>query len=219
MFYRLHILSLIVLASASAAPDVALEKAFTEKVRPLLVTYCYGCHGDEKAKGGINIEDYKTLSAVRRNPKFWKNVVHQLRDEEMPPESEKKQPSAAERAALIGWLEANATRIDLESIPRDPNSGYSRIVTWVSRARPVVLQVEYFDRKQRLLKRSVSGGFTILEGEDRQIDEIMDDEDFRLRVDRVMTVTQNFRVEKCDMGAAMGARMQLYAKSLKQLAL
>ena len=104
---------------ARAAAPSALEKEFEAKVRPLLASYCFGCHGGEKAKGGINIEDYKSLSAVRRNPKFWKNVVRQLRDEEMPPEDE-KQPSDGEREALISWLEQHATRIDVASIPRDP---------------------------------------------------------------------------------------------------
>ncbi|MFT4548896.1 MAG: hypothetical protein ACI8XO_001168 [Verrucomicrobiales bacterium] len=101
------------------APSDALEKEFSTKIKPLLTTYCLGCHGGEKAKGGINIEDYETLSAVRRNPKFWKNVVHQITDGEMPPEDE-KQPSAAESAVLVSWLEAHATKIDLASIPRDP---------------------------------------------------------------------------------------------------
>ena len=106
------------LEARAESPEL-LEQAFSSKVRPLLATYCFGCHGAEKSKGGINIEDYKTLSAVRRNPKFWKNVVRQLRGAEMPPEDE-KQPAAAQRTALIGWLEKHATRIDLASIPKDP---------------------------------------------------------------------------------------------------
>ncbi len=105
--------------SVAAATPEALEQEFADNVRPLLASYCFTCHGNDRAKGGINIEDYKTLSAVRRNPKFWKNVVHQLGEEEMPPEDE-KQPAVAERAKLIAWLEENATRIDLASIPKDP---------------------------------------------------------------------------------------------------
>lgn len=109
----------LAIGDAAAASSDELEKAYAGKVRPLLTKYCFGCHGAEKSKGGINIADYQSLAAVRRNAKFWKNVVHQLAEGEMPPEDE-NQPSKAERAALIGWLEINATRIDLGSIPKDP---------------------------------------------------------------------------------------------------
>ena len=102
----------LAIGDAAAASSDELEKAYAGKVRPLLTKYCFGCHGAEKSKGGINIADYQSLAAVRRNAKFWKNVVHQLAEGEMPPEDE-NQPSKAERAALIGWLEINATRIDL----------------------------------------------------------------------------------------------------------
>ena len=109
----------LAIPDALAAVPPVLEKEFSEKIRPLLAEYCFGCHGAEKSKGGINIEDYKALSAVRRNPKFWKNVVHQLVEGEMPPEDEPL-PGEAQRAAMVGWLEENATRIDLASIPKDP---------------------------------------------------------------------------------------------------
>jgi hypothetical protein len=62
-------------------------------------------------------------------------------------------------------------------------------------------------------------GFTLLEGTEKQIDEIADSEDFRLRIDRCMTSIQNFRVERCDAGGAMAERMKLYGKSLGQLGL
>jgi len=62
-------------------------------------------------------------------------------------------------------------------------------------------------------------GFTILEGSDKQIDAISDSDDFRLRIDRVMTVTQNLRVDRCDVGAVYGNRMKAYAGALQQLKL
>ena len=42
----------------------------------------------------------------------------------------------------------------VEAIPRDKHSGYSRIVSWVSVERPVILRAEYFDRHGALLKVS-----------------------------------------------------------------
>ena len=113
------VLTVLPFGSACLAAPEALEAEFSEKIRPLLQTYCFGCHGGEKLKADINIEDYKSLSSVRRNPKFWRNVVDQLGSEEMPPEDE-KQPTSAERGLLVSWLEKHATKIDLASIPKDP---------------------------------------------------------------------------------------------------
>jgi hypothetical protein len=113
------LLAALPFGSACLAASEALEAEFSEKIRPLLQAYCFGCHGGEKLKGDINIEDYKSLSSVQRNPKFWRNVVDQLGAEEMPPEDE-EQPTSAERGQLISWLEKHATKIDLASIPKDP---------------------------------------------------------------------------------------------------
>ncbi len=61
------------------------------------------------------------------------------------------------------WLRAEASEGDtvdvVEAVPRDPESGYSKITTWVSRARHVIVQAEYTDRKGALLKISRSSGF------------------------------------------------------------
>jgi hypothetical protein len=52
----------------------------------------------------------------------------------------------------------------VESVPREEDSGYSRLVSWVSREKPVFLRVDYYDRRERLLKRSTAEGFTRVEG-------------------------------------------------------
>jgi len=66
------------------------------------------------------------------------------------------------------WLEASVVDGDtvdvVESVPDDPLSGYSRIVSRVSRSRLVFDRVEYYDRQGRLLKRSTA--FDVSLGED-----------------------------------------------------
>ncbi len=47
----------------------------------------------------------------------------------------------------------------VESRPTSSHSGYSRIVSWVSRERAVLMKAEYYDRKERHLKTSRSEGF------------------------------------------------------------
>ncbi len=51
-------------------------------------------------------------------------------------------------------------RVDVvEAEPVDPHSGYSRIVTWVSTEKHVILKAEYTDRRGQLMKVSRSTGF------------------------------------------------------------
>ncbi len=80
-----------------------LEMQFAAEVRPLLETYCAACHGGKKHKGDID------FSAIGADPTasrgVWTTCSEKLRMREMPPEKE-KQPSDAERAALLAWINA-----------------------------------------------------------------------------------------------------------------
>lgn len=62
-------------------------------------------------------------------------------------------------------------------------------------------------------------GFTIMEGNEQQIRTLTESDEFRARIDRVMNVTQNAQLERCDVGANVGQRMQLYGSVLQQLGL
>lgn len=48
----------------------------------------------------------------------------------------------------------------LERIPNDPNSGYARQVVWMDVTELRLQQVEFFDRRERLLKTLSTEGFT-----------------------------------------------------------
>ncbi|MCU7916681.1 MAG: outer membrane lipoprotein-sorting protein, partial [Candidatus Thiodiazotropha sp. (ex Gloverina cf. vestifex)] len=47
----------------------------------------------------------------------------------------------------------------LERYPVDPNSGYTRQQVWVDQARFIPLKIEYYDRKNALLKTLVFRGY------------------------------------------------------------
>ncbi len=106
--------TLLFLALASAdAVD------FAKDVRPVLETYCFKCHGAEKAKGEVKLHEAKDLAALYRDPLVWDKVLAELRDEAMPPD-DKPQPSADERKRVIAWLERALNDPDPASVPRDP---------------------------------------------------------------------------------------------------
>ncbi len=113
MRLRLSILaSVLVLARADAAD-------FAKDVRPLLETYCFKCHGADKAKAGVKLHDAADLAALYRDPVMWDKVLTELRDEAMPPD-DKPQPSADERKRLVAWLDRALNDPDPASVPRDP---------------------------------------------------------------------------------------------------
>jgi hypothetical protein len=62
-------------------------------------------------------------------------------------------------------------------------------------------------------------GFSIIEGSEQQIDAISDSEDFRTRVQRVITVAHGVRVMELDVGDDVGKRMKQYGSAIQQLKL
>ncbi len=49
-------------------------------------------------------------------------------------------------------------------IPKDSNSGYTKQVSWVDKSSFLIQQIEYYDRKQELLKTAVFSDYKQIEG-------------------------------------------------------
>jgi hypothetical protein len=62
-------------------------------------------------------------------------------------------------------------------------------------------------------------GFTIVEGKEDPIAELVASEEFRIRVNRLMLLAHGAHVDVCDVGEGVGARMKLYATAVTQLKL
>ncbi|MBA3698526.1 MAG: DUF1592 domain-containing protein [Planctomycetes bacterium] len=92
-------------SSVLAADKSVVHAAFEKDIVPLLNTYCYGCHGEQKQKGDLNLQVYRTGAAADKARKVWKEAFDQLTSREMPPEKE-KQPSDAERAKITAWIKS-----------------------------------------------------------------------------------------------------------------
>lgn len=108
---RFPILSLLlgacVPAGFAAVPD------FGRDIRPFLDQHCVSCHGPKKEKGGVRFD---SIGPATQKPEFaqtWQEVREQLLKGEMPPE-EKPQPSAAQKQAIIAWIDAELERAQRE---------------------------------------------------------------------------------------------------------
>ena len=106
----------------SASPRVdrrAAEAQLNETVMPVLREYCWDCHGDTEAKGGVNFDAHTNLMAVLRDRGTWERVIQTVRSGEMPPKKRKAQPDTEVRTHLVGWIERTLFPID----PSRPDPG------------------------------------------------------------------------------------------------
>lgn len=85
--------------------EVPAPDAFAGTIRPLLTKYCIECHSTERHKGDLDLEQFSSIEAARRQPRVWQQVVEQLGLGEMPPADE-AQPTAAEAEQLNGHVRA-----------------------------------------------------------------------------------------------------------------
>ncbi|MEC9043680.1 MAG: DUF1592 domain-containing protein, partial [Verrucomicrobiota bacterium] len=78
-----------------------------ERATRILNTYCVSCHGPEKQKGEVQLNDLESIDAVDLQSLF-SNIKEVVHFREMPPE-DAKQLTTAERSVLLGWLENQLT--------------------------------------------------------------------------------------------------------------
>ncbi|MEX2216095.1 MAG: DUF1587 domain-containing protein, partial [Phycisphaeraceae bacterium] len=96
----------------ASAPD-----PFEAKVKPFLVTYCYGCHGAEKQKADLALHGYGNSKSILRDRKTWLSVAAMIKSGEMPAGKGAK-PTQHERDFLVTWIDATLNDIDCTN--RDP---------------------------------------------------------------------------------------------------
>ena len=120
--FRCHLLThrylgvLVVIGSAwfAAAPttSIAAEDAdtqashvFQETVRPLLVRYCSGCHGEDTQEADIALTSYASPQSARADRETWMAVDEAVLFGSMPPEDE-PQPTRDERKQISSWIQS-----------------------------------------------------------------------------------------------------------------
>ena len=87
------------------APHVHAADPFEDQVLPFVKSYCVQCHNAKKASGELDLTRYTSASKILEDFRQWEHVVAFLKKEEMPP-AKAKQPTPAERAAILTTLES-----------------------------------------------------------------------------------------------------------------
>src|SRR5262244_428880 len=84
---------------ASAGPSPSSSQ------RQFLDRYCATCHNEQLKSGGLSLVQVD-LSRPGAQPELWEKVVRKLHTGVMPPPN-MRQPSEAERRAILTWLETS----------------------------------------------------------------------------------------------------------------
>lgn len=93
---------------AAPAVEAKVDPAvLRDRAMRLMETYCVSCHGPEKPKGDVRLDALETIDPVDQQ-KLFGSAKDSLQKREMPPEKA-KQPSEAERAVLMQWLDGQLT--------------------------------------------------------------------------------------------------------------
>lgn len=95
-------------ASADAAPSPSLS-SFEDKVRPILVKHCVGCHGRDKPKAKLRLDTLNPDLVKGPHAETWHDVLDNLNLGEMPPPDELAL-SDQDRRVLVGWLTGELKR-------------------------------------------------------------------------------------------------------------
>ncbi len=122
---RINRCLLALLLWAMSVPGV--QAADGEPLNRLLSEHCVSCHGEKKAKGGLNLTKLLLEQPLIKNREQWNNVIEFVKNGEMPPEDE-KQPSPKERSAILQHLDQALNDFDFSSLD-DPGFEAARRLT------------------------------------------------------------------------------------------
>ena len=96
---------LALLVAAGTFVRAADERAFRETVQPILKEHCNTCHSTAKQKGDLDLEQFASVTEIKKHPAVWERVIEQLANSEMPPKKE-PQLSAQQKQRLTTWVQA-----------------------------------------------------------------------------------------------------------------
>ena len=96
-------------AAVDEPPSIAhfetLGVQYTDQIRPLVTRFCLKCHASQGENGEPDLERFRVLDDVRRDPAVWEQINLMLGSGEMPPQ-ESEQLDVRQRVRIQEWIEA-----------------------------------------------------------------------------------------------------------------
>jgi mono/diheme cytochrome c family protein len=104
--------------AAELKPSATAVARFRAEVQPILVKYCYDCHGDGMSKGQVSFDTEVSDEALVARAPLWFTALRNVRAGVMPPDDGPR-PTREEVAQLERWIKYDAFGID----PHQPDPG------------------------------------------------------------------------------------------------
>lgn len=91
---RIHLLLLFGASFSAAAVPPAFEQ------------HCFKCHDATQAEGDLDLEHFVSAKADVASVATLEDIILRIQEGDMPPRKSKRQPTDAERAAMITWAQS-----------------------------------------------------------------------------------------------------------------
>ena len=103
--------SLLLAMDSQPISEAVSQEKFNRDILPIMKDFCFGCHGNERAKAELNLEAFGTSPDFFKDGRAWERVSEMLRHREMPPEN-KKQPTENQRILLTEFIDGELAKFD-----------------------------------------------------------------------------------------------------------
>lgn len=115
----LTVLCLLLPAMAGAAETKhqERERQFQSKIQPLVVKYCFECHGNGNSEGDFNLDKYTSVQKMLEGRKNWLKVQRRMVNADMPPKDADVKPTKEEYALIAEFLGPALNDIDCTGTP------------------------------------------------------------------------------------------------------
>ncbi len=91
--------------SAANPANTALNRQFTQVVRPFVTQYCVACHSGKTPAAGFDLSAYTSVDVIARDDPRWALVIDKLTSKQMPP-APLPSPSDEARQKVVAWIQA-----------------------------------------------------------------------------------------------------------------
>ncbi|MEM1451024.1 MAG: DUF1592 domain-containing protein [Planctomycetota bacterium] len=123
-----------VLAGGDAVAEAPARRggieAFRAEIEPILRTACLDCHGPEKEKGGVRIDELDADLVEGDDVDWWLDVQAVLANGEMPPAGDEERLSEEDRGRVVEWLSAEIQYASVANRAAREHSPFRRLTRY-----------------------------------------------------------------------------------------
>lgn len=103
---------------------------FAERLAPkmdaFIESHCIKCHDEDTEKGDFRVDNLSPKVGFEDTPQ-WVEIMERISSGEMPPEDEKKQPSADKRVDIVEWIAARMKEGEAARMAKRERVSYRRL--------------------------------------------------------------------------------------------